>query len=324
MKPMPLKFRPLLKEKVWGGERLREIAGRECAAGARIGESWEIVDRGEDQSVVAEGPHAGETLGRLVREHGEALLGKRWHRAFPDRFPLLVKLIHAADTLSVQVHPDDDWTAARGLADLGKTEAWYILDAEPGAVVFKGLRPGLTRDGLRRLIAADHIEDGLLCFPVRRGDLIFLPAGTVHTTGRGVVLLEVQQNSDVTLRLHDWNRRPARPLHVKDALEIIRFGVTAPEKETPRRLPGAPPRERLVACDKFVIDRCRLTRPRRMKTGGAMAVISVIEGAGTAEGGGLALSLKVGDSMIIPACLDSWKLTPQGPVTFLCSTLPRA
>src|SRR5512143_1300967 len=209
----PLTFSPILKVRVWGGSRLASL-GKPVAGPEPIGESWELVDLPDDQSVVDAGPLAGARLGQLVRERGAELLGP-----VPldgGSFPTLVKTIDAAQTLSVQVHPDAK-TAAR-LGGRPKSEAWYILDAQPGALLYVGLRHGTTRDSYARAVAEGRVEELLVPLPVRRGDLVPVIPGTVHAIGAGVLLAEVQQPSDTTYRLYDWRRlgldgKP-RPLHV--------------------------------------------------------------------------------------------------------------
>lgn len=221
----PLTFVPRFKELVWGGARLATELGKSCPPAKRIGESWEMVDLPDDQSRVAEGPLAGRTLHELVVEYRDELLGPV--ATADGRFPLLVKYIDAARTLSVQVHPDED--AALKLGGRPKHEAWYILGAEPGAKLYVGLQPGTTREMLQRAIADDDVESLLVEIEPQVGDLVPVEPGTVHAIGAGVLLAEVQQPSDTTYRLHDWGRvgldgRP-RPLHVYEALESVDFAA---------------------------------------------------------------------------------------------------
>jgi mannose-6-phosphate isomerase len=227
----PLTFTPIFKERVWGGSRLAAL-GKPLPAGAPIGESWELVDLPEDQSVVASGPLAGVPLGELVRQHRDELLGPA--ALDGGSFPALVKTIDAAQTLSVQVHPDG--AVAARLGGRPKCEAWVILDATPGALLYVGLVEGATRERYRHAVEEGRVEELLVPLAVRAGDLVPIVPGTVHAIGAGVVLAEVQQPSDTTYRVYDWGRvgldgKP-RALHLEQALQSIHFGAP-PAAPTP-------------------------------------------------------------------------------------------
>lgn len=219
----PLRFRPFYQERVWGGRRLAEFYQRPLPSDASIGESWEIVHRPGITSVVANGPLAGQSLDDLLSHHSSELLGSA--RPASGRFPLLVKILDARDILSLQVHPP-----AHCAAELGgepKTELWYFTEADPGAEILVGLRRGTTRQDFERRLADGSIADCFHRLPVRAGDAMFLPSGRVHALGAGLVLFEIQENSDTTYRVHDWNRpgldgKP-RPLHVRESLASIDF-----------------------------------------------------------------------------------------------------
>lgn len=213
--PHPLVLVPRLLEKPWGGRRMETVLSRALPPGRAIGESWEVYDRADGSSVVRDGPLAGRSLADLRG---------------PERFPLLVKLLDATERLSVQVHPDA--AAAARLGGEAKTECWFVLHAEPGARVWRGLRDGTTRDDLARAVADGSVEEVLHSFEVVAGDTIFVPAGTVHTIGAGVLVAEVQQNSDTTYRLWDWGS--AREVHVREALESVHFGPRSPDKVPPQ------------------------------------------------------------------------------------------
>ena len=258
----PLQFTPLLKRIRWGGRRLGTRLGKPLGPESDYAESWELVDHGADQSRVCSGPWAGRTLNELVREEGTPLLGAQ---ARLEQFPLLVKFLDANDRLSVQVHPNDQQAAAAISGERGKTEAWIILEAEPQACVFAGLKPGIDRAALARAVENGTVEDCLHRLAVQPGDCIFIPAGTVHALGEGVLLAEVQQSSDITYRLHDWNRvgpdgRP-RPLHIEASLACTDFARGPVRPQVPQELPpwGPIARERLVAADYFTLDRLRGT-----------------------------------------------------------------
>ena len=217
----PLVFTPLYRRYLWGGRRFATSLGRDLPPGDDFAESWELVDRGDDQSVVAHGPFAGVTLGRLMRERGDALYGPR----SPASFPLLFKFLDARRDLSVQVHPDDVRAARLEPPDRGKTEAWYVVDAVPGSRIYAGLRPGIDAHSLAAAVRDGSCADVLHSFEPRAGDSVFIPAGTVHALGAGLLVAEIQQASDVTYRLFDWNRvgadGRARPLHVEAGLEAV-------------------------------------------------------------------------------------------------------
>jgi mannose-6-phosphate isomerase len=218
----PLPLRPIYRRYLWGGRRFATALGRDLPPGDDFAESWELVDRGDDQSVVAAGPLAGTPLHRLVREHGSELLGRH---APQQSFPLLFKFLDARHDLSVQVHPDDARAARLPVPDRGKTEAWYVVDADPGSRIYAGLAPGVDATALAAALRSGRCEEVLHSFQPRPGDCLFIPAGTVHAIGAGLLVAEIQQSSDVTYRLHDWNRTDAqgrpRALHVESGLEAV-------------------------------------------------------------------------------------------------------
>jgi mannose-6-phosphate isomerase len=206
---------------LWGGVRLQELLGKALPPGLNIGESWEIYDRAESSAVVDDGPLKGHTLGDLVREFGPLLLGERDYALSPDSFPLLIKWIDAQDRLSLQVHPDDDYAALRIDPDeKGKTEMWYVLAAEEGSSMLAGLKAGIDRAAFRKALAGGGAASVVNEIPVAAGDTVFLPAGQVHSIGKGIVVAEVQQNSDTTFRVDDFGRLEngkARELHLEQA-----------------------------------------------------------------------------------------------------------
>jgi mannose-6-phosphate isomerase len=249
----PLVLRPLYRRYLWGGRRFATALGRELPPGDDYAESWELVDRGGDQSVVAAGLLAGTTLGTLVRERGDELLGRHAPRA---AFPLLFKFLDACSDLSVQVHPDDARAARLTPPDFGKTEAWYVVAAEPGSRIYVGLKSGVDAAAFAAAVRAGRCAEVLHAFEPRAGDCVFVPAGTVHAIGAGLLVAEIQQSSDVTYRLHDWGRtgsdgRP-RPLHVEAGLEATtRMGPVAPVRPVATDDPAV---HRLVTSDYFLLD----------------------------------------------------------------------
>ncbi|MEX2092924.1 MAG: type I phosphomannose isomerase catalytic subunit [Pirellulales bacterium] len=316
--PSVLTFRPLFKEYIWGGRRLGTVLGKPIGDADRYAESWEIVDHGTDQSVVANGPLAGQTLHELVTQHGAALFGRHHPQ---QQFPLLLKFLDAQLTLSVQVHPNDAQAARLTPSDLGKTEAWVVLAAEPGSKIYAGLKPGVDRARLERELAAGTCDACLHQIEPKIGDCIFLEAGTVHALGEGILIAEIQQASNTTFRLFDWNRvdrdgKP-RPLHIRESLDTIdyRRGPVAPQVPQPTVRPHV---ERLVACDKFILDRWRFNAPRQCGGDGRCHIVAVLEGD-------IAIKQQVfrrGESLLIPACSTDAVLSPQGRAVLLDMYLP--
>jgi mannose-6-phosphate isomerase len=299
MEMYPLKSVPVFKSRIWGGQTLRELFGKELPAGEKIGESWEIADLPEGKSTIGNGPLQGQTLGEAVRQHTEAIAGVR---DFPKSFPLLIKLLDAQQVLSVQVHPDAETCRRMGEGDM-KTECWYIIQAKPGAVIYKGFKKPVTREQFAKAIREGTAADLLAAVPVSVGECHFIPAGTAHAIGTGLLVAEVQTPSDTTYRVFDWNRvddsgKP-RQLHIEEALESIHFDVT-PDKLPVTRV------GRLVDCDYFKVDKGHRAEggevylPR-----GVMRVLIVLTGGGAilsrqAE----PVDFAAGDSLVIPAAFE--------------------
>ena len=231
-----IRFDPLLKRIRWGGTRLGTTLGKRLGPEADYAESWEIADHGEDQSIVNTTYFAGSTLQELLRDSNEAILGRHAGR---DQFPLLIKFLDASDRLSVQVHPNDTQAKAYDPTENGKTEAWVIVHAEPGSLVYAGLKKDVTEATMRSAIDAGKLEECLHSFEVSPGDCVFIPAGTVHAIGEGILLAEVQQSSDMTFRLFDWDRVGAdgkpRELHIERAIACTNFelGPVSPQIAQP-------------------------------------------------------------------------------------------
>lgn len=311
----PLTFEPLFQERVWGGRRLEERFGRDLPAGAVIGESWELSDRPGAESVVDEGPLAGRTLGELWRgEDRRALFGSRAVGA-GERFPLLVKLLDCEQTLSVQVHPPAD--VAAELGGEPKTEMWVVLDAEPGAHVLLGLRRGVGREAFEAALrGGEDVTQLLHRVEVGVGDVVLLPSGRVHAIGGGLLLAEIQQNSDTTFRVYDYDRpgldgRP-RALHVAESLQAIDWADAEPGLVVPQG-------EALVHGDVFEVDRLRVDAPRPAGPQGECAAVCALDG--TVACG--ARVLTPGRVALVPADAgDQAVLRPvDGPVTVLRAML---
>lgn len=225
-----IQFAPLPMERVWGGRELASLFGKKLPDGVPVGESWEIVDRPEAQSVACCGEWGGKSLNDLWKNHRQEVFGTAYANHPSERFPVLVKLLDARETLSVQVHPPAH--RAEALRGEPKTEMWYFLRADEGACIYAGVQNGVDRAEFERLLEKGGVEDALIRLPVKQGESIFIPSGRLHAIGAGTVIAEIQQNSDTTYRVFDWNRlgldgKP-RDLHVKESLESIDFEDHAP------------------------------------------------------------------------------------------------
>jgi mannose-6-phosphate isomerase len=250
-----LQFRPLYQTRVWGGRRLETLLGRSLPDDQPYGESWELVDREHEQSVVASGPHVGLTLHELWASHRAAVFGERFEAHRSPRFPLLIKILDCVDDLSIQVHPPA--ALAPSLGGEPKTEMWFVAHADPGARIYAGLRRGVTRSDFERALASGTAADDVHSLPAATGDSLFVPSGRLHALGGGLLIYEIQQNSDTTYRVFDWNRvgldgRP-RDLHVAQSLACIDFNDVEPE-------PG--PRDGVLATSPYF----RVTRARSGQT----------------------------------------------------------
>lgn len=318
----PLRFEPILRRYLWGGRRLGTVLGKPIADGDDYAESWEVSDHGADRSVVANGPLAGTTLAELVARRGRELLGRHAPQA---RFPLLLKFLDAQETLSVQVHPDDARAARLNPPDLGKTEAWVVLAAEPGSLIYAGLKRGFDRRALERELARGTCELCLHRFEPRVGDSLFLPAGVVHAIGAGLLMAEIQQASDATHRLFDWNRlgpdgRP-RPLHVQQALDAIDYEY-GPAGPLPPQSTDRDRVSRLVACDKFVLDRWAFDAPQAAGGDDRCHILAVLEGAVLVAGQPEGKPLAKGGTALLPAALGQVQLSPLVPTVLVDIYLP--
>jgi mannose-6-phosphate isomerase len=330
---VPLRFKPYLRPMVWGGRQLGEVLGKRLPEGGTYGESWEISDHPAHHSVVAAGPWRGQTLRRLMEREAGALLGAA--AAQHARFPWLVKLLDAWDWLSVQVHPSEADVVRLWPGEGSKTEAWFILAAAPTSRVYAGLLPGVDEKRLRQGLAAGTVGDCLHQFRPRPGDCVFLPAGTVHAVGGGVLMAEVQQTSDATFRLFDWDRRDAhgrpRQLHIEEALACINW-ETGPVR--PIRAEGYPTvddrplrarhslRQELVRCRYFLMEYVRQAGQSSWGGTGRLQVVVVLHGRGRLETGEGDWPLAAGDTLLLPAALDRLTCHPDGDLGVLLSTLP--
>ncbi len=329
----PLRFTPFLRPLVWGGRRLGEVLGKSLPTGERYGESWDVSDHALHRSVVAAGLHTGRSLHWLMEHERAALLGPAAEGY--TTFPWLVKFLDAADWLSVQVHPDPDAVVRLWPGEGSKTEAWFVLEAAPGSRIYAGLLPGTDEARLRAALKAGTVAACLHQFIPRPGDCVFLPAGTVHAVGGGVLLAEVQQTSDATFRLFDWNRRDpqgnARKLHIEEALASIDWsrgpvepiratGFTAPAEAVSPSSDHC--RQPLVQCTHFELEYIRDTEPFACGGQGRLQVLLVVQGQGcmtTADG---EEELRVGQAWVLPAALPKVWCQPDSCLGLVVSTLP--
>jgi mannose-6-phosphate isomerase len=312
----PIVFEPLAMERVWGGRRLENLYGKALPPGVPIGESWEFVDREDAQSVVHSGPMRGETLHELWTSRREEVFGAAYKSQKSNRFPILIKLLDARERLSVQVHPPARVSAA--LNGEPKTEMWYFADAQPGANIYAGLKRGVTREQFERLLHEGRVEEALHDIPVERGDSIFIPSGRLHAIGAGNVIVEVQQNSDTTYRVFDWNRTgldgTPRALHIEESMASIDFDDFEPAVNHASH--GV-----LAECDYFKVEKILLSSDQPSCPDGKFSIITVVAGCAACEG----IEFKPGDFFLVPATLGGAVVRPaEHDTEILRSTLPVA
>ena len=285
-------------ERVWGGRRLETLYGKRLPSAALIGESWEIVDRPEAQSVVHEGPLRGETLHNLWSKHRAAIFGN-----VPDtpRFPVLAKLLDAQENLSLQVHPPAK--IAKKLGGESKSELWYVADAAPKSRIYAGVKKGATRAAFEEAIEKGKVEAHLHSIEVATGDAIFLPSGRLHALGGGNLLVEIQENSDTTYRVFDWNRvkkgRPRREMHVAQAMQCIDFSDVEPDLLRPSG-------ECLARHELFEIDKWIVETEREIAEAGRFAIAVCLTGELECAG----RQFKAGDFFLVPAELEDRAVRP--------------
>lgn len=315
----PLKFRPIFKERVWGGRNLERLYGKELPSKIPIGESWEISDRPDDVSEIANGPLAGKSLRWLMEEHRGELLGSAKPAA--DRFPLLIKLLDAQERLSIQVHPPA--SVAASLGGEPKTEMWYIADATPDADLYAGLKRGVTRSQFEKAIQNGKVAECVHRTPVKTGDAMFLPSGRLHAIGGGNVIFEIQQNSDTTYRVFDWNRPGSdgkpRELHVEQSLASIDFNDFEPRLIQSRysRNPAMQVRY-IVDNDLFRVDGCQVKRGQRFYLRSDSAqIIGVIRGRLTMSCQDQELEAAAGEFILLPASVERATVVAQTQIEYL-------
>ena len=315
----PFEFEPVYKQIIWGGGRIASRFHRRVPF-EKVAESWEITCREDGMSVAADGQQRGRTLAQLIDEYGERLLGSRSAEKYGRDFPLLIKIIDANDRLSVQVHPDDAYAQAHG-ERFGKNEMWYVIDARPGAKLVFGLREGVTKESFAQAVRGGTVARTLREVPVRRGDAFFIRAGTVHAILDGILIAEIQQNSNTTYRIYDWDRvgkdgKP-RELHVRQALDVIHFGAGAAESGVSAlRKEGGAQIRTLVESPFFHTDEVKVDGLyENAADGGSFVAVNVVEGEGTLRYDGGERTLRAGVSLLLPACLGRYAVA--GALTLL-------
>jgi mannose-6-phosphate isomerase len=310
-----LQFQPLYHERVWGGRRLQSFLGRQLPGGPPIGESWEIVDRPEAQSVVKGGPFNGTPIREVIERHAADLMGPKWAASRP--FPLLVKWLDCSERLSLQVHPPAK--VAAELKGEPKTENWYVANSAPGASLFVGLKKGVTRAAFTKALAAGTAEACVNRISVAAGDSILVHSGQVHAIDAGNLILEIQQNSDTTYRLHDWGRTgldgKPRTLHVEESLRSILWKEAPPE---PVR--ASPTSGTIASCDEFSIRRVVLGRGESVRFGARKEprILSIAAGGVTSTGGSAdGHPLPLGENILLPWSAELEFVAPESAIVLV-------
>lgn len=315
MNSSPIKFSPIFKTIVWGGEQIAPFKGVRTEQD-HIGESWELSGVKGDESIVSEGEYAGRSISDLAGEFKEELLGKSVYERTGTEFPLLIKFIDARSDLSIQVHPDDRLAAQRHHSK-GKTEMWYVIGASEGAHLLSGLNRELTPGQYGEMVADGSITDALCRYEVSEGDVFYLPAGRIHAICGGCFIAEIQQTSDITYRIYDYGRTgldgKPRELHTELAKDAIDFRVYDDYRTRCTRLKNR--ENTLVACDYFTTSLYELTEPvsRDMSGTDSFVIAICTKGRGTVNGS----ALRQGETILIPACAGKLEMIPDGAMTLL-------
>jgi len=315
----PLKFSPILKDKIWGGTKLKSLFDK-AAQTDKLGESWELSGYEGDESVVTNGLLAGNNLAELIEIYMGELVGDTIYDQFGLSFPLLFKLIDANENLSIQVHPGDEVAAERHNS-YGKTEMWYVVEADPDGKLIIGFKEDCSKDDYLDALDNDKVEDLLQKVPVKKGDVFFIPAGLVHAIGKGVVVAEIQQSSDITYRIYDYKRTDdqgnERELHTEQALDVINFSASKqPGTNYQPLLNEITP---LVTCDYFTTNMLKFDHAvtRNYATLDSFVAYMCLEGDFVIDFAGEKTIVNKGDTVLIPASIDELGLIPDGNVTLL-------
>ena len=314
----PIKFQPLLKQTLWGGDKIVTFKHLDSQL-ENVGESWEISGVKDNETIVKEGPLKGKSLNEVVAELKDRLVGKDNYQRFGDEFPLLIKFIDARQDLSIQVHPNDEIAHKQGKPH-GKTEMWYLMESEPGAKLYCGLKKQITPDQYKEMVDNDTICDALAQYEVKEGDCFFLPAGRIHAIGPGCFLAEIQQTSDVTYRIYDYKRKDKngnyRELHTKLAAESINYQV---ENDYRTHYVGRLNKGvSLVQCPYFCTAVYDLNEPMTLDYSelDSFVILIGLKGEGKIiDNEGNEVSIMAGDTLLIPATTET--LSVSGTIKFL-------
>lgn len=314
---MMYKFKPLLKQTLWGGNKIIAFKHLDLQM-EHVGESWEVSGIKGCESVVAGGPDEGKGLNQLVHEQKGLLVGKENYERFGDEFPLLIKFIDAHQNLSIQVHPDDE-TARRHGKGHGKTEMWYVLKSASGAQLYNGLRQHITPETYKQMVEDGTITNALAHYTVHEGDVFFIPAGRIHSIGAGAFVAEIQQTSDVTYRIYDFKRKDKngnyRELHTKEAAESINYTVL-PNYRTEYQL-SQNEGTQVVTCPYFTTAVYDLNEPMTLDYSelDSFVILIAVKGSGTLSADGKTIPFQMGDTVLLPATTKDVKV--EGTVKFL-------
>lgn len=321
----PLKFKTIYKDKIWGGNKIKTVLHKDFGDLPNCGETWEVSGVQGNISEVAEGALKGKLLTDLIQEYQGDLVGQSVYQKFGEEFPLLIKFIDANDDLSIQVHPDDDLARQRH-DSFGKTEMWYVLQADEGASLISGFNQDLTKEKYLEYFESGRLEEILNREQVKTDDVFFLPAGRVHTIGKGLMIAEIQQTSDITYRIYDFDRVDdqgnTRELHVEEALDAIDFKKydeykTVYDKAAKGKVP-------LVQCSYFETNKLSFSQSesRDLAEKDSFVIYIVLEGSSDLEYEGGKLSIGKGDCILVPASIDQITLHPQGEIKMLETYIP--
>ena len=307
----PLRFEPTLKPKIWGGEKLKTKLNKYSEQN-QLGESWEISGVKEDISVVTEGELKGWNLKQILKIYQDKLVGKKVYDHFADEFPLLIKFIDATDTLSVQLHPDDNLAKQRHNS-FGKTEMWYVVDHEKDGFIIADFKDKLDENQLKKHIKEGNLQDQLKSYHVQKGDSFFITPGLVHAIGKGVLLAEIQQTSDITYRLYDWDRKDdqgnARELHIKESLDAIDYSLSAHPKVDYDKNQN----ETLLVENKyFTTNRLKVDKPFELELAerDSFTILMSVQGKAQIKYDQNYYSLNIGDTLLIPSSLNCINIFP--------------
>jgi mannose-6-phosphate isomerase len=316
----PLKFTPIYKDKIWGGQKLRTILNKDFGNLPNCGESWEISGVKNNESVVSEGELKGKSLPELLELYKGKLVGEKVYKKFGNEFPLLIKFLDANEDLSIQVHPNDDQALAKHQS-LGKTEMWYIFQADEGAKLIAGFSKDLDRNAYLQHFNTGNLAEVLNEEEVQAGDVFFIPAGRVHTIGKGICIAEIQQTSDITYRLYDFDRvddqGQKRELHVEEALDVLDFKSYPEYKSTYTDCVGKP--VSLVDCEYFTTNKITCQEPlkRDYSAIDSFVIFICFSGSFSIKYAQDEVLVKQGDSVLVPACVQELTITPSPEAALL-------